>query len=220
MPPDVKGTLGSLLRTTLEQVGLVKEAVERQAKSQKVWIDSALLHRKHREALTTLGVVVHELAASGELGDLEDFPEIAEQLAVLVELERSIAEASERQRQATDNARQAAERFVQRATWPATHVRRRVWQQPEAATAEPSAADYAAWQAAMDEDPFDDDPYDDQPLPPPTAGPARKPRRPRPGGGGIAYAEDGLAPEPAAPDPAPTPATPAEGPGKPDPEPG
>ncbi len=186
----MKGTISSLLRTTLEQVGLVKDAVERQAKNQRVWLDSALLHRKHREALTALGEVVYSLAASGELGELEEYPEIARQLAILVELEQHIAETAERAREASESARQAAERFVQRASWPAAEVRRRVFHRPgerdwREAAGFPEWDDSVDYADELDDDPFDQD--DDAPPARPARSPRSKPRRQAAGGGGIAF---------------------------------
>lgn len=172
---------------------MVKDAVERQARSQRVWLDSALLQRRHRDALTRLGEIVHGLAASGELGDLENFPEIARQLAVLEDLEERIAEAAERAREATERARNAAERFVERAAWPATEGVRRAWQAGNAVRGQRRGPGMSP----EDEDPFDDDPFDDEPPPraaraepPPRARASkRKPTRPR-RAGGIEFVED------------------------------
>jgi hypothetical protein len=98
MPPDLKGTLGTLLRTTLEQVGALKDAVERQARSQRGWFDTALLERRRKDVLASLGEVVYELAAAGELGDLEEFPEIERAVTDLEALDQQIAENEEQSR--------------------------------------------------------------------------------------------------------------------------
>ncbi len=178
---------------------MVKDAVERQARSQRVWLDSALLQRRHREAMTRLGEIVHALAASGELGDLEEFPEIARQLAVLEDLEERIVEAGERAREATERARDAAERFVERAAWPATEGVRRAWEAGAAVRGGRRGAPTGAAGMPMDdEDPFDVDPFDDEPPPTPSAtaraettrrSPRRPPPRPR-RTGGIEFVDD------------------------------
>jgi hypothetical protein len=76
-PPDFKGTLGLLLRTTLDQVGAVKDAVEKQARSQKGRFDQALDDRRRRDALAELGEEIYRLAGRQELGDLALNPTIA-----------------------------------------------------------------------------------------------------------------------------------------------
>jgi hypothetical protein len=179
---------------------MVKDAVERQARSQRVWLDSALLQRRHRDAMTRLGEIVHGLAASGELGDLEEFPEIARQLAVLEDLEERIAEAATRAREATERARDAAERFVERAAWPATEGVRRAWEAGAAVRGGRRGASTGPADMAMDDDddPFDVDPFDDEPPRRPSARvgadarrhAAKKPRsRPR-RTGGIEFVDD------------------------------
>lgn len=146
--------------------------------------------------MTRLGEIVHGLAASGELGDLDEFPEIARQLAVLEDLEERIAEAADRAREATERARDAAERFVERAAWPATEGVRRAWEAGAAVRGgRRGAPDGAAGMPFDEEDPFDVDPFDDEP-PPATAkadAPRRSVRRPpsRPRRtGGIEFVDD------------------------------
>lgn len=95
-PPDIKGTLGTLLRTTLHQVGVVKDAVLEQAQSQRRVIDGALLERRRREALAGLGEAVYQRAMAGALADLEDDRDIAAHLDEVAELDRRIDEAGER----------------------------------------------------------------------------------------------------------------------------
>jgi hypothetical protein len=84
---DIQGTLGTLLRTTLHQMGVVKDAVERQARSSLEQLDTAKLQRRRREALARLGEAVWELAVRGELGDLAERGEIAAMLDEIEELE-------------------------------------------------------------------------------------------------------------------------------------
>src|SRR5688572_26606945 len=87
---DLRSALGSLLRSTVEQMGAVKETLERQAQAQKVRLDAALLGRKRREALAELGRVAYDLAAQGRLGDLEDLPELGRALVAVEELDQEI----------------------------------------------------------------------------------------------------------------------------------
>ncbi len=80
-PPDLKSTLGSLLRTTLEQVGAVKDVAKQQARSRGGLLDQALVQRRRKEALAKLGESVYRLSQRGELGELALDPEIAMALA-------------------------------------------------------------------------------------------------------------------------------------------
>lgn len=91
---DIQGTLGTLLRTTLHQMGVVKDAVERQARSSLEQLDTAKLQRRRREALARLGEVVWELAANGELGELGERGDVAALLDELEALEASAEEAA------------------------------------------------------------------------------------------------------------------------------
>src|SRR3990170_8292957 len=112
---DLRGTLGSLIRSTIDQVGAVREAVERGARNQRVWIDGALLQRKYREALAELGEAVYELAAAGELGDLADHPELASRLDEIQAIDERLTDAEDRVREAPAAARDTAERLAARA---------------------------------------------------------------------------------------------------------
>lgn len=92
---DIQGTLGTLLRTTLHQMGVVKDAVERQARSSLGQLDTVKLQRRRREALARLGEVVWDLAVNGELGELAERSEIAAVLDEIEELEASAEEGAE-----------------------------------------------------------------------------------------------------------------------------
>lgn len=192
-PPALRGTLGTLLRTTLQQVGVVREVVERQARSSRSRLDSALLQRKHRDTMLALGEAVYELAVSGELGELEEFPEIMEQLAELEALELQIAEALERAQ------REAAGMPVRQRTRPRQPPR-----SPQNTSRDNS---FRVWRPTLpDDDPLDDDPVAepaDPAEPPSTAAgvPERKPQRSaarsrrarraaRSSSGGIAFVAD------------------------------
>src|SRR5688572_6157794 len=91
-PPDLKGTLGSLLRTTINQVGAVTDVARRSALNQKQRLDEALLERKRRDALADLGETLHELVRSGEL-ELDDLPELQRGVDEVDDLDRQIADA-------------------------------------------------------------------------------------------------------------------------------
>jgi hypothetical protein len=72
---DLGGTLGSLLRTTWEQAGAVREVLERGARTGRARLDEALGDRKRTTALAELGEIVLELVRQGEI-DLDELPEI------------------------------------------------------------------------------------------------------------------------------------------------
>ncbi len=72
---DLGGTLGSLLRSTLEQAGAVREAFERSART-------SLGDRKRASLLGELGEIVLELVRRGEI-DLEELPEIRDVVEAL-----------------------------------------------------------------------------------------------------------------------------------------
>src|SRR5688500_12506811 len=91
-PPDLKGTLGTLLRTTINQVGAFTDVARRSALTQKQRLDGALLERRRREALADLGEVLYQLLKSGEI-ELDELPELVQAAEEIEELERRIAEA-------------------------------------------------------------------------------------------------------------------------------
>ena len=92
VPPDLKGTLGTLLRTTINQVGAFTDVARRSALTQKQRLDGALLERRRREALADLGEVLYQLLKSGEI-ELDELPELVQAADEIEELERRIAEA-------------------------------------------------------------------------------------------------------------------------------
>lgn len=85
--PELRGTLGTLLRTTLAQAGAVRDALERGAREGRARFDDALQDRRRNEAVTELGELVLDLIRRGELAELADVPEIAEALAAIDELD-------------------------------------------------------------------------------------------------------------------------------------
>ena len=174
---------------------MVRDVVERGARSSRSRLDGALLQRKHRDTMLELGEAVYELAVAGELGDLEDFPEITACLVGLEEIEEQIAEATER-----------ADREA--AGIPTRPRSRRSRPTPERQEDSGQANSFRVWRPTLpDDDPLDDAPLDDEPAPPaPSAPPvtkkvARKPQRKAArssrssaradrGSGGIAFVDD------------------------------
>src|SRR5512134_896884 len=85
--PEIKGTLGTLLRTTLAQAGAVREVLTRGAREGRARLDEVRSDRRRDHALADLGELVVELIERGEAPELEDHPEIAAALEALAELE-------------------------------------------------------------------------------------------------------------------------------------
>lgn len=86
---DLTETLGSLLRSTLEQAGVVREVLERGARTGRARLDEARAGRRRSTALAELGEIVLELVRSGEV-ELEELPEIAD---IVAELDRIDSDA-------------------------------------------------------------------------------------------------------------------------------
>src|SRR5205809_99603 len=76
-PPELRGTLGTLLRTTLAQAGVVRDALGRGAREGRSRIDDALANRRRSDALAELGEIVLDLIRRGEI-DLDELPEVRE----------------------------------------------------------------------------------------------------------------------------------------------
>jgi hypothetical protein len=74
-PPELRGTLGTLLRTTLAQANVVRDALERGAREGRSRLDDALAHRRRTDALADLGEIVLDLIRRGEI-DLAELPEV------------------------------------------------------------------------------------------------------------------------------------------------
>ena len=85
-PPEIRGTLGTLLRTTLEQAGVVRDAIERSARSGRSRLDEALSGRRRKDALAELGELVLDLIRRGEI-DLGELPEAKDLVRHLDELD-------------------------------------------------------------------------------------------------------------------------------------
>src|SRR5690242_257352 len=85
-PPELRGTLGTLLRTTLQQAGAVRDALERGAREGRSRLDDALAGRRRHNALAELGERVLELIRQGEI-DLDELPELHDVVAHLDDLD-------------------------------------------------------------------------------------------------------------------------------------
>lgn len=70
-PPELRGTLGTLLRTTTD---VVRDALERGAREGRARLDDARAHRRRQDALADLGELVLDLIRRGEI-DLAELPE-------------------------------------------------------------------------------------------------------------------------------------------------
>jgi hypothetical protein len=92
-PPDIKGTLGTLLRTTLIQLSSLRDAARREIESRREWIGGGDIERQRTAVLAGLGAIIVELARAGEL-DLEDFPEVRQAIDDLQALDDEIAAAA------------------------------------------------------------------------------------------------------------------------------
>lgn len=73
-PPELKGTLGTLLRSTLHQAGVVRDAVGEVLGQGRARLDDVRTQRRRQDALAELGEVVLELVRAGEI-DLGELPE-------------------------------------------------------------------------------------------------------------------------------------------------
>ncbi|WP_428263530.1 hypothetical protein [Haliangium sp.] len=205
---DLQGTLGSLLRSTLEQVGVVKDVVERQARSSLEQLDTVMTDRRRREALAGLGQVVWEMARDGRLGELAEVPEIAALVAELDQLEVSQSAP------APDGMGSAGR--SQEAAATLSPVSSADWRPPPAPTErsdEPRSgrgrrASVRVWRPSLDADPVPAAPAQEppttsaaddlaaapEPAPCPEAAPRRRARarrrRDSSAGGGIAFVQD------------------------------
>lgn len=85
-PPELRGTLGTLLRTTLAQAGGLRDALERGAREGRARLDDALSGRRRSEALAELGEIVLDLIRRGEI-DLDQIPEARDAVDALDQLD-------------------------------------------------------------------------------------------------------------------------------------
>jgi hypothetical protein len=84
--PELRGTIGTLLRTTLQQAGAV---LERGAREGRARLDDLRADRRRQDALAELGEIVLELIRKGEI-ELSELPEARAIVAQLDELDADI----------------------------------------------------------------------------------------------------------------------------------
>ena len=84
-PPELRGTLGTLLRTA---VPAVRDVLERGAREGRARLDDALSGRRRTDALAELGEIVLDLIRRGEI-DIAELPEVQGIVAHLDELDTS-----------------------------------------------------------------------------------------------------------------------------------
>lgn len=89
---DIQGTLGTLLRSTLHQVGVVRDVVERQARSSLANLDHAMLQRKRRDTLARLGELAYEMIRDHRAGMMTGHPEVGELIAEVEEIDERLQE--------------------------------------------------------------------------------------------------------------------------------
>jgi hypothetical protein len=82
-PPELRGTLGTLLRTT---TGVVRDALERGAREGRARLDDARANRRRHDALADLGELVLDLVRRGEI-DLAELPEARDLVRQLDDLD-------------------------------------------------------------------------------------------------------------------------------------
>jgi hypothetical protein len=82
-PPELRGTLGTLLRTAATAV---RDVFERGVREGRARLDDALSGRRRTDALAELGEIVLDLIRRGEI-DVADLPEVHDVVAHLDELD-------------------------------------------------------------------------------------------------------------------------------------
>jgi hypothetical protein len=85
-PPELRGTLGTLFRSAIEQASGVRDALERGAREGRTRIDSFRADRQRHDALAELGELVLDLIRRGEI-DLDELPEARDLVHHLDELD-------------------------------------------------------------------------------------------------------------------------------------
>jgi hypothetical protein len=85
-PPELRGTLGTLINTALSQAGVVRDALERGAREGRSRLDEVRTSRKRNDALIELGEIVLDLIRKGEI-DLGELPEAKQLVRYLDDLD-------------------------------------------------------------------------------------------------------------------------------------
>lgn len=144
-PPELKGTLGTLLRTTLHQAGAVADAARDALGQGRARLDDARQARRRTDALAELGEIVLELVRKGEI-DVGELPEARAVIEQLEEMDGSsgggdeIATPPSRGRFDTRGARDAEDGTVTGRWTPPKPAKplERVWRPPTDDTPPPS----------------------------------------------------------------------------------
>src|SRR5882757_6693533 len=87
-PPELRGALGTLLRTTTD---VVRDALERGAREGRARLDDVRANRRRHDALAELGEVVLDPIRRGEI-DLDELPEARALVRRLDELDASASD--------------------------------------------------------------------------------------------------------------------------------
>jgi hypothetical protein len=173
-PPELRGTLGTLINTALSQAGVVRNALERGAREGKSRLDEARNNRRRHDALAELGEILLQLIRDGEI-DLAELPEAREIVRHLDELDGEEQDLDEVVRPQTRS------RFDdRRGDDDGTVSSARPW-----SAKKPAAAPQRVWR------PVDLEPDVEQ-TPPPSREPRRLPNNPS-RKGGIAFDDEDLA---------------------------
>lgn len=85
-PPEIRGTLGTLIRSALAQAGGVREVLERGVRQGRERIDNYRSDARRTEALAELGEIVLDLVRRGEI-DPNELPEARDVIRHLEEID-------------------------------------------------------------------------------------------------------------------------------------
>lgn len=84
--PEARSTLGTLLRTAIQQAGGVKDALTRGAQQGREKIEELRTDRRRNDALAALGELVLDLIRRGEI-DVAELPEARDLIRTLDEID-------------------------------------------------------------------------------------------------------------------------------------
>jgi hypothetical protein len=132
-PEELRGTLGTLLRTT---TGVFRSALARGAREGRARLDDVRTSRRRQDALAELGELVLDLIRRGEI-DLAELPEARELVHQLDEFDAEAGEAPEPE----PPRALSRSRFDDRAARDAPGLRHGVAARDPAATRDPAADD-------------------------------------------------------------------------------
>jgi len=91
-PPEIRGTLGTLLRTAIQQAGGVKDALTRSAQQGREKLDELRADKRRQDALADLGELVLDLIRRGEI-DVAELPEAKDLIRQLDDIDADSDEA-------------------------------------------------------------------------------------------------------------------------------